>query len=353
MADFIGTYIVMPDDARIVMASWILASHIIDSFDRFPHLAITSPEKRCGKTRCLQLIELLSREAVMTSNMSPAVVYRLIEEKKPTLIMDEAQSLSRQGSENSIAIQEIFCAAIDRNAAVHRVGGDRNDEIVQFRVYSPKVVALIGNLDGVLADRCVEVRLARKTADDSVTRFRSRVVEPDAEKVRESIVAWCTDHAGRVAEAYDTTDEFDIANDRMAELMLPLQSVVMVDDEESLPALRRFVFELEEQDRQAELSTPGVKLLIAAREIFDRVKPDENGGKFLLTKNLIRKLVAREEEEWQRFSSGRPISADAIARLLRPYGIRSSRDRTRRKRGYWAHDFDSTWERYAPRTPSP
>src|SRR5262249_14445075 len=55
VADYIGTYIVLPRRSRYVVAAWVMAAHLTELWDRFPHLAITSPEKRCGKTRLLQL----------------------------------------------------------------------------------------------------------------------------------------------------------------------------------------------------------------------------------------------------------------------------------------------------------
>jgi hypothetical protein len=62
-----------------VGAAWAASAHLADVWDRFPHLAITSQEKRCGKTRLLQLLELVTPNPFNTSNISPAAVYRLIE----------------------------------------------------------------------------------------------------------------------------------------------------------------------------------------------------------------------------------------------------------------------------------
>ena len=36
----------------------------------------------------------------------------------------------------------------------------------EFKIFSPKVVALIGNLDDTLADRCIPVRMFRRSNTD-------------------------------------------------------------------------------------------------------------------------------------------------------------------------------------------
>src|SRR5262249_10838313 len=106
-----------------------------------------------------------------TTNISPAALYRLVEKEKPTLLMDESQSLSRRGSESSEVIREILNAGTGKNAKAIRCGGPRMNEIEEFSVYSPKVFAMIGEPDGVLADRSLPVPMKRKTKDDDVQRY--------------------------------------------------------------------------------------------------------------------------------------------------------------------------------------
>ena len=43
----------------LVLALWSVATHLYELFDAFPYLAITSPTKRCGKTRVWELLGLV------------------------------------------------------------------------------------------------------------------------------------------------------------------------------------------------------------------------------------------------------------------------------------------------------
>jgi hypothetical protein len=346
---FLSKYVVLSRMEILVVSTWILASWLASLWDRFPHLAITSPEKRCGKTLLLHLIELVTRSAYNTTNISPAAVYRLIESRQPTLILDEAQSISRRGSETSEILRELLNAGIDRNAKVLRVGGKDRNEIQEFHVYSPKVIALIGKLDNVLADRCLPVSMKRKTKADTVQHYRSRVVGPIGAKLLKEIEQWAKKHGKRIAKIYDTLDTFDMENDRLAELLLPLQAVLVVVDKDRLVELEQYAKVLDKADQTTE--TPGVRILTACREIFNNAKTTGEKN-FIPTTKLIMKLTSRAEEPWLRWNRGEPITAETLANLLRPYGIHSSRDKGQKYRGFFAYDFEESWNRYLPPIPS-
>lgn len=340
---FLAKYVVLPEDSYLVTAAWIVAAYLVDEWDRFPHLAITSPEKRCGKSLLLELLSLLVPKPRLTANISPAALYRLTELERPTLLIDESQSLSRRGSEASEVIREMLNAGIAKSAKVMRCGGEGHDKIEEFSVYSPKVLALIGNLDQVLADRSLPVQLRRKTRTDKVERYRSRMVEKEATTLHTSIENWAQDNSKQAAAIYDTLDPFNIENDRMAELLLPLQAVLrVIDDSESIDKLRSYAEELDKRDREQEMQSPGVMLLNACRELFS------TSLSFISTGTLISSLVSRAEEPWHRWNSGQPISSEALAGLLRQYGIRPKRDKKQTKRGYFRSDFQDAWERYLP-----
>jgi 5S rRNA maturation endonuclease (ribonuclease M5) len=55
-------YLVMPEHAPEAVALWILHAHAHDAFQCSPILAVVSPEKRCGKTRTLDVIRTLCRK---------------------------------------------------------------------------------------------------------------------------------------------------------------------------------------------------------------------------------------------------------------------------------------------------
>ena len=119
----LNRYVILPPGASLLIAAWIVAAWVIHAFDRFPHLAFTSPTKRCGKTRALQVVAPLSPRPLFAASVSAPVVYRAVEDRCPTLILDEAQSLEH-GDDNSKALRCLYNSGIDRKATVLRMGGE-------------------------------------------------------------------------------------------------------------------------------------------------------------------------------------------------------------------------------------
>lgn len=100
MAAAIRRYVVMDEGAAETVALWVLHTWTFDAFSISPGLAITSPEKGCGKTTLLDLIARLVPRPLATSNITPAAVFRTIEAVQPTLLIDEADTFFNRNNED-------------------------------------------------------------------------------------------------------------------------------------------------------------------------------------------------------------------------------------------------------------
>ena len=70
-------YVAFPSEhARDAVALWIVHTHVAGSFDSTPRLALLSPEPQSGKTRTLEVAELLVHAPMFTSNTTVAVLAR-------------------------------------------------------------------------------------------------------------------------------------------------------------------------------------------------------------------------------------------------------------------------------------
>jgi hypothetical protein len=236
-------------------------------------------------------------------------------------------------------------------------------------MYSPKVIALIGDPHGTLADRCLPIRMKRKTKTDKVKPLFLRDVEPLGKELHDRLEAWAMDNKERVEKAYIDVKPFDISNDRMAELLMPLQAVLMVTGGEgSMETLKAFAAGLEEHEQdKMEL---GEMLLRACKEIFDtpRKPADDNpqgllaqmakaagmeyvehvNGRitFMGTDALISALIRRDEEPWGTCNRGQPITREGLRNLLKPFEVSSKRNKKQIRRGYFRCDFEEAWRRY-------
>src|ERR1043166_2075552 len=92
-------HVVLPMWAAEALALWIVHTFAFQLRDVSAYIGVESPEKRCGKTTLLTLISQLVHRPVVASNISPPAFFRVIEELRPTLLIDEADTFLRGNDE--------------------------------------------------------------------------------------------------------------------------------------------------------------------------------------------------------------------------------------------------------------
>jgi hypothetical protein len=175
---FVRRFVVLDDRQADAVALWAAHTHASDSFGCTPYMKITSPEKRSGKTRLLEALELLAREPLPTANISDAALFRVIDAKQPTLLIDEADAVFGKKSPRE-ELRGMLNAGYRRGATTHRMGGANNTTLQTFSVFCPKAFAGIGDcLPDTISDRAIPVRLKRRTRNVTIERFRLRDAQP-------------------------------------------------------------------------------------------------------------------------------------------------------------------------------
>lgn len=162
-------YAVLPEYGEIVLALWSVHTYTLDAAETSPILAIESPEKRCGKTVVMGLLTKITARPAPASNISPAAIFRVIEEWRPTLLIDEADSFMRDNEE----IRGVVNSGHTRPTAyVIRCTGE-DHKPARFSTWGAKVIALIGKLAGTIQDRSIVIMMRRKTRGERIERMRS------------------------------------------------------------------------------------------------------------------------------------------------------------------------------------
>ena len=168
LADATGRYVVMTESARHAVALWAVHSYLVDQSMISPRLAIRSPVKGCGKTTLLDVLTCVVPRPLLAANVSPSAIFRVIEGHRPTLLIDEADTLFGEGDD---ALRGVLNSGHRRGGSVLRTVGD-DHEPRAFATYAATAIALIGTLPGTLADRSIDIGLARRKADEKVDAFR-------------------------------------------------------------------------------------------------------------------------------------------------------------------------------------
>jgi len=341
-------YAVLETGLPLVLSLWTIATHLFAGFDTFPYLAVTSPTKRCGKSRVGELLEFVSANPENTVEISPAALFRLVHERKPTLILEEAENLSGK-SDSTEALRAILNAGYRKGKKVRRSAKkneDGNYQVEEFETFCPKVIILIGNLPDTLSDRCIPIRMKRRT-NENLARFRFSSAQKEAAPVKDKMAAWAVANVNKVTDHYLKNDLLFIS-DREAELWLPLFSVLALADPSRLAELEITAMQLSEVKSANEPTERGIKLLADLRQIF--AGPAGEAGQ-QTSQALLNSLRKIEESPWKDWGNGKGLSARNLAELLRPYEIRPQNVRTANgkvSKAYKKDYFKDSWERYLP-----
>jgi putative DNA primase/helicase len=95
LAEIILRYVVMDQEQADAAALWIVMTWFIDVVEVAPLAIITAPDKACGKSIFLELLGRLVCRALSSASMSASFLFRAIVVWKPTLLIDEADTIVR------------------------------------------------------------------------------------------------------------------------------------------------------------------------------------------------------------------------------------------------------------------
>ena len=334
MEDYVLKHTVLPEGAAVAVVLWCLSTYLINRFRIYPRLVVMSPEKRCGKSTLLDLIEAFSNKALLTSNVSTAVIYRTIDTAQPTLILDEADTFVVNSASDMTGI--INSGHAKNRAYVMRCDGDSHTP-TRYSTWTPMVLASIGVLQSTIMDRSIIVQLRRKTSSEAVCRLPADLVSLALTQRRE-LLKWSEDHAQIILS--NPVEPPQIGNDRAVDNWLPLFTIAKQVSDSWFEKCQSAYSLLEKTLKEPELQT----LLL---QDIQTILSGYNGDT-ISSADLTKKLIEDKDKPWCELSNGRRISPHKLAAMLQPYDIRSDSYRIGSNvlRGYKKEQFTDAFDRY-------
>src|SRR5215218_194710 len=336
-------FVVMtPAQARVV-ALWVIHTHVIAAAEATPYLAITSAEKRSGKTRLLEVLDLLVARPWFTGRTTAAVLPRKIDADHPTLLLDESDAAFGGDKDYAEALRGVLNSGHRRGGKTTVcVGQGTNITFKDFSTFCPKAIAGIGKLPDTVADRAIPIRLERRAPGERVDRFRRREVEPQAQQLRQRLNALAEVAEGVLKDARPTLP--DQLDDRAWDGIEPLLAIAELAGSDWPTLARTACVELY-GGRSLEDESTGIRLLSDIRDVFgseDR----------LTTLALLDGMNGLDEAPWGDWF-GKPLKSRGLARLLKQYGIRSKDVWVSEKsrKGFERDQFEGTFSRCLPSNP--
>jgi hypothetical protein len=357
IADFVGRFVVLPDQQHglTVIALWAAHTHAADAFYVTPRLVLDSAEPGSGKTRVLELLALVCRNPELVLSPTSAAIFRLIAEQPLTLLFDETDAVfNPKSSGNYEDLRALLNAGYKRGATIPRCVGEASKmKVHRFTVYSPVALAgIAGGMPATITTRAVTIHMRRRAAGETVEPFYERDAEREAIPLRDALATWIDSVASRFPDA--RPDMPDGVVDRPAEVWEALLAVADAAKgdwpKRAREACRYFVL-----DTIPAPPSLGVRLLADMRELF-------HDADRLTTVDILARLSDMEEAPWGDLSGNRPLDARRLAKELDRYSVAPAAfkdEHGKTVKGYTTYPtprnvgLADAWARYLPAPADP
>src|SRR5262245_4215480 len=331
------------DDTIFTAATlWVGFAWTHDAFVHSPILLVTSKEPNSGKTTLVELLKFLVPRGLSTTEITAAALYRVIDQWRPTLIVDEADVIFKQNDE----LRAVINSGWTRGSGVIRCSPETL-EPEQFSTFGPKIIGMKGlRIPDMTLSRAIALHMKRKRRSEVVGDFMH---DDDAElsRLHGQLARWGTDSVEDLKKARPSVP--DGFHNRLACNWRPLFAVADLCGGE-WPAKARAAARALSQEDAGSLY---VQVLVAIKAMFDErakdnsVTPEVAGRMF--SQDMVAGLLAIEDGPW-KFYGGRerdkPITQNGLARLLSPAAPQNITIDGVQRKGYERHQFEDDFARY-------
>jgi hypothetical protein len=254
-------------------------------------------------------------------------------------------------------ITAILDASFRRGGTVPRVcgikDGQRHNEYL--KVYTPIAFAGIDNMrmpDTILS-RCIPIRMPKRL-EEKIEAFREKDLRQEADALKERLEAFCADRL-ELARKHTPVLPEGIA-DRYADKW---ESLFTVADVADVSSNREGVWGAWVRDAALALlldeegdiePTENIVLLQHLRYIRDNSEKVYNSN--ISTKQLLSELHALPEAPWSNYRNGKPLDDLQLARLLKPFKVKSKDVRISRNDKAKGYRFDDLYEHFQRQLPT-
>ncbi|MEP6960080.1 MAG: DUF3631 domain-containing protein [Nitrospirota bacterium] len=346
---FLRRFVVMGDDMQALLALWLTGTYCYFVFEYYPYLVLRSPEKRCGKSRTLDLISLLGFNAHQpTASPTEAQIFREPREDGGVQIYDELEGMTGD-KERWSAVTAVFNAGFHKGQVVTRYRKtSQGQQKETFETYVPRAMASISSLETTLEDRSIMFMMQRPLPGQMTERFSLRRLDREAQILRDDLCIFALTTAPTIAECYDRSN-FGVLSGldhRAVDLWEPLLAIAAVSDASGeAGTLTGRMIRLAERlggdraSRSADDTNPAIiEVLSECVTLGVEVK--------ISTHDLCEKV--RSRLGWDS------LTPKALANRLHPLGLKTTRlrDGKENRRGYVfrPEQIEDLARRYAPET---
>ncbi len=301
------------ESAYVAVTLWDAHAHLVECFETTPRIAFLSPEPGSGKSRALEIVELLTPRPVTTVSASANALYRLVDSAAglPTVLFDEVDTIFGPKAGTDEALRGFLNAGYRRaGGALRCVGEGSNQNAQVFGSYCAVAMAGLGSLPDTVLTRSVIIRMRKRAPNETVEPYRQRLHESQGHVLRDRLAKWADSIRDQVANAWPEMPEG--VTDRPADVWEPLLAVADAAGGDWPRRARAACLELISAAHDNDESSLGVRLLTDLRDkVFC-------GADRMPTAAILEGLLQMDDGPWGDMDD-KPINSRSLARLLSQY----------------------------------
>lgn len=271
-------YVEIEEKYYPLVAVWIIGTYYHRDFPTYPYLYFNAM-KGSGKSRLMRLVTYLSKDGSMLNSLTDAVLFRTT----GTLGIDEFESVDKKGKET---LKELLNSAYKKGIKVKRMRkvkskDGESQEVEEFDVYRPIVMANIAGINDVLSDRCLSLVLEKSSNPKIIKKVEIYENDTKIQKIKEFPFESCRECS--VDAAVEVYKEWNDYVDRVYNTNYTNYTGVQHYTNDTLFSE---VIKSEIDGRSLELTIP---LLFLAKEI--------NSGVFRKIIDLFQEMISEKKKE--------------------------------------------------------
>lgn len=232
---FVDPILEVSDFMREIIPYYVLLTWIYDDFHELPYLRVLG-DYGTGKSRFLKAVGSISYKPIFSiSATSEASIFRLIDQLKGTLVIDEAD-LSHSNADNTLV--QILNSGYQKGFPIHRcIEGKGKFDVVSFQVFGPKIIAGRHPFnDPALESRCIVEKMGIMKRSNIPTNLTEEF-NANALTLRNKLLLWrLRNHGKRTGKNF--TDDLTI-EPRLKQIIFPLSAVI--ENKDTIESLKMHI----------------------------------------------------------------------------------------------------------------
>ena len=338
---FVRRFVVIGDLELVAISLWNAHTFVFETATATPYLNAYSPEPGSGKTTLLDVLELTARNAIQADNLTEPVLFRMIDDRRPTLLFDEVDAVfGKRNGDSAEGIRQVLNSGYRAGKVALRCVPPSH-EVRAFAVYCPKATAGLNELPGTLAHRSIPISMKPPTPGEAYEDLDHEEVADVAETLKTNLQTWADETARDLRDPRLKPPRLDGLDARGNEIWRILFRIADMAGGGWPEQARIAALELSAGERRHKDTSIGVKLLADVFRVWE--------GERMTCAGVADALNGLEDAAWGGWNDGGGIRTRELGKYLARYGIRAKPirvDGERAGNGYERVQFEDAWSRY-------